>query len=229
MFSNTYPLSNTGFINLGRAKFLCDLIIGALVDIYAHIFQTIGKTAAITAAQMCLPFCSLIMKIVVLKGVHPPRDGIIIVRQCPISMLSFQMSKSHSSAEQEKKNLSKTPKSESIPHVTPFGHGLVTHTTNGHTKIASPLIFEPQTTSTQLGQSSSHANRLTVLVEGLHEHTLGLANVIYSTNSKFKCVSQPLRKAFSYSCQKGGEQLAIQIGRQHIVTGSASQEGKYAQ
>ena len=58
-------------------------------------------------------------------------------------MLSFQMSKSHSSAEQEKKNLSKTPKSESIPHVTPFGHGLVAHTTNGHTKIASPLIFEP--------------------------------------------------------------------------------------
>ena len=38
MFSNTYPLSNTGFINLGRAQFLCDLIIGALVDIYAHIF-----------------------------------------------------------------------------------------------------------------------------------------------------------------------------------------------
>ena len=29
MFSNLYPLSNTGFINLGRAQFLCDLIIGA--------------------------------------------------------------------------------------------------------------------------------------------------------------------------------------------------------
>ena len=28
MFSNLYPLSNTTFINLGRAQFLCDLIIG---------------------------------------------------------------------------------------------------------------------------------------------------------------------------------------------------------
>ena len=46
MFSNLYPLSNTTFINLGRAQFLCDLIIGAPIDICAHIFQTIGKTAA---------------------------------------------------------------------------------------------------------------------------------------------------------------------------------------
>ena len=46
MFSNLYPLSNTTFINLGRAQFLCDLIIGAPIDICAHIFQTIRKTAA---------------------------------------------------------------------------------------------------------------------------------------------------------------------------------------
>ena len=38
MFSNLYPLSNTEFINLGRAQFLCDLITGALIDICAHIF-----------------------------------------------------------------------------------------------------------------------------------------------------------------------------------------------
>ena len=38
MFSNLYPLSNTAFINLGRAQFLCDLITGALIDICAHIF-----------------------------------------------------------------------------------------------------------------------------------------------------------------------------------------------
>ena len=55
-FSNLYPLSNTGFINLGRAQFLCDLITGVPIDICAHIFQTIGKTVA----QTCLPFCSLI-------------------------------------------------------------------------------------------------------------------------------------------------------------------------
>ena len=33
MFFNLYPLSNTGFINLGRAQFLCDLITGVPIDI----------------------------------------------------------------------------------------------------------------------------------------------------------------------------------------------------
>ena len=45
MFSNLYPLSNMTFINLGRAQFLCDLITGEFIDIYAHIFQTIRKIA----------------------------------------------------------------------------------------------------------------------------------------------------------------------------------------
>ena len=184
MFSNLYPLSNTGFINLGRAQFLCDFITGVLIDICAHIFQTMGKTAAQTAAWTCLPFYSLIMKIVVLKGVHPPRDGTILVRQCPISMLSFQMSKSHSSVEWEKQNLSKTPKSESIPHITHFSHGSAAHTALGHTETTSPHIPKPQTTSNQPRQSSSHADKLTVLVKGLHERILGFANVIYSTSSQ---------------------------------------------
>ena len=56
MFSNLYPLSNTTFINLGRAQFLCDLITGVPIDICAHIFQTIGKTAARLVAQTCIPF-----------------------------------------------------------------------------------------------------------------------------------------------------------------------------
>ena len=38
MFSNLYPLSNTAFINLGRAQFLYDIITGALINICAHIF-----------------------------------------------------------------------------------------------------------------------------------------------------------------------------------------------
>lgn len=38
MFSNLYPLSNTGFINLGREQFLCDLIIGVSIDIFPHVF-----------------------------------------------------------------------------------------------------------------------------------------------------------------------------------------------
>ena len=133
MFSNLYPLSNTKFINLGRAQFLCDLITGAPIDICAHIFQTIGKTVARMAARTCLPFCSLLMKIMVLEGVHPLKDGKIMVRLRPISIVSLQASKSHSS---------KAPKSESFPYATPSSHGLATHTMPMHTETTSPITPE---------------------------------------------------------------------------------------
>jgi len=86
MFSNFYPLSNTTFINLGKAQFLCDLTIGALIDICAHIFQTIGKVIARSATQACIPFCSLIMKIILLEGVNPLSNGKMINRPRPISV-----------------------------------------------------------------------------------------------------------------------------------------------
>ena len=85
MFFNLYPLLNTAFINLGRAQFLYDLITGVTIDIYTDIFQTIGKTAVRTAAWTCLPFCSLLMKIMVLKGVRPPTDRKILARLRPLS------------------------------------------------------------------------------------------------------------------------------------------------
>ncbi|KAK9984853.1 hypothetical protein SO802_034378 [Lithocarpus litseifolius] len=127
-FSNLYPLSNTRFINLGRAQFLCGLITGVPIDICAHIFQLIGKTTAQTVARTCLPFCSLIMKIMVLKGVYPPKYGKTLVRLRPISMFSLQASKSHSS---------KAPKSESFPHATSSSHDSATHTTPVHIETAS--------------------------------------------------------------------------------------------
>ena len=83
LHSNLYPLTNMGFINLGRAGFLCDLIIGAQIDIYAHIFQILGKMASQSAARTCLPFCNLIMKILLLKGIRPPKNGIVLPRQGP--------------------------------------------------------------------------------------------------------------------------------------------------
>ena len=129
MFFNLYPLSNTRFINLGRAQFLCDLITEVQIDIYAHIFQLIGRTAAQTVARTCLPFCSLIMKIMLLERVHLPKDRKTLVRLRPLSMVSLQASKSHSS---------KAPKSESFPHATSSGHGSATHTTPVHTETASP-------------------------------------------------------------------------------------------
>ena len=80
MFSNLYPLSNTTFISLGRAKFLCDLISGVPIDICAHIFQIIGKTAAQSTIRTILPFYSLIMKIILHEGVSPSLDEKIVPR-----------------------------------------------------------------------------------------------------------------------------------------------------
>ena len=118
MFSNLYSLSNTAFINLGRSQFLSDLITGAPIDICAHIFQIIGKTAARSAARACIPFCSLIMNIMLLDGVSPPSDGKMMNCPRPISMISLQVSKSHSS---------KIPKSEHISPATSYAHESDTH------------------------------------------------------------------------------------------------------
>ena len=89
MFSNLYPLSNTTFIDLKRAQFLCDLITGAPIDICAHIFQTIRKTATRSAARGCIPFCSLIMKFILREGINPPSDGKMMTRPRPISMITL--------------------------------------------------------------------------------------------------------------------------------------------
>ena len=132
------------------------------IDICAHVFQTIGKTAAQTAAQMCLPFCSLLMKIMIHEGVFPPKDGKFIVRHHPISITSLQKSKSHSFAEWKMQNLSTTPKSEFVQHVNHSGHGSAAHPTPGHTEPISPHIPEPQIVSTQPTQSSSHADPFTI-------------------------------------------------------------------
>ena len=113
VYSNLLPLTNIGFINLGRARFIVDLIIGAQIDICAHILQNLGNTTGRSATRTCLPFCSLIMKILLLKGIHPPKDGTILTQQGPISLQSLKSSKFHLSAERTKKSASKPPKSES--------------------------------------------------------------------------------------------------------------------
>ena len=89
MFSNLYPLSNTTFINLGRAQFLCDLITGESIDIYAHSFQIIRKTVARSVARGCIPFYSLIMKFILREGINPPSYGKMMTRPHPISMITL--------------------------------------------------------------------------------------------------------------------------------------------
>ena len=44
MFHNLYPLSSIGYMNLGRALFLHDLISDVEIDICAHIFHVLRKT-----------------------------------------------------------------------------------------------------------------------------------------------------------------------------------------
>ena len=94
------------------------------------------------------------MKIVVLKGVCQPKDGKILVHLRPISMVSLQASKSHSS---------KVLKSESFS-----SHSSATHTTLVHTETTSPHTLKVQMTSTQHVHPSSQAERLSTLIEGLH-------------------------------------------------------------
>ena len=63
MFHNLYPLSSTGYMNLGRALILHDLIIDEEIDICSHLFHTLSKNVERTASRNCLPFCCLILKI----------------------------------------------------------------------------------------------------------------------------------------------------------------------
>ena len=176
MFFNLYPLLNTEFINLGRAQFLCDLIIRDPIDICAHIFQIIGKTTARSAKRTCIPFCSLIMKIMVLEGVSPPTDGKKMDRLRLLSMFSLQASKSHSS---------KTPKSEPFLHTTSSGQG---STTPVHTEIASPIPSEMQTNSTPSAPLSFQANKLSTVIESVSQRISGLEQLIYSTNNHVQCI-----------------------------------------
>ena len=171
MFSNLYPLSNTAFINLGRAQFLCDLITEVPIDICAHIFQTIGKTVARSAPRTCIPFSSLIMKIMLFEGVHPLTDEKIVPRPPPISMITLQASKSHSS---------KAPKSEPFTHATPSGHVSATLV---HIETISPIPFKMQTTGTP-SAPSSQVDRLSTLIKSMSQQISGLERLLYSTKNQ---------------------------------------------
>ena len=97
------------------------------------------------------------MKIMVLKGVSPPTDGKKMDRLRLLSMISLQVSKSHSS---------KAPKSEPFLHATSSGQG---STTLVHTETVSLIPSEMQTTSTPSAPLSSQADRLSTLIESVSQ------------------------------------------------------------
>ena len=57
MFHNLYPLSSTGYMNLGWALFLYDLITDEEIDVCSHIFCILVKIAKRIASRNCIPFC----------------------------------------------------------------------------------------------------------------------------------------------------------------------------
>ena len=108
MFSNLYPLSSTGYMNLSRALFLHDLISDEEIDVCSHIFHILAKTVNRIASRNCLPFCRLISRILKLKGVHPSADKHPYPRPSLINICILHASMSH---------IKKSPKQES--HATP--------------------------------------------------------------------------------------------------------------
>ena len=86
MFHNLYPLSSTGYMNLGRALFLHDLITDEEINICSHIFHILCKTVARTNSRTCIPFCCLISRILKLKGIYPSEDESPYPKPSPINI-----------------------------------------------------------------------------------------------------------------------------------------------
>ena len=96
MFHDLYPLSSTGYMNLGRALFLHDPIFDEEIDICAYIFHLLCKTVLRTDSRACIPFCCLISRILKLKGVHPSDNDSPYPKQSPINIRTFNASIGHS-------------------------------------------------------------------------------------------------------------------------------------
>ena len=96
MFHNLYPLSSTGYINLGRALFLHDPITDEEIDICAHIFHILCKTVTRIDLRTCIPFCYLISRILKLKRIHPLEDESSYPKPSPINIRTLIASIGHS-------------------------------------------------------------------------------------------------------------------------------------
>ena len=96
MFHNLYPLSNTEYMNLGRALFLHDLIFDIEIDICVHIFHILRKTVVQTDSRICIPFYYLVSRILKLKVIYPSTDESSYPKPCPINLRMLNASIGHS-------------------------------------------------------------------------------------------------------------------------------------
>ena len=117
MFSNLYPLSSTGYMNLGQALFLHDLINDVEIDVCSHIYYILAKTVDRAALRNCIPFCRLILRILKLKGVHPSEDEHPYPRPSPINIRTLHASMSHTKKNTKQESHSTQGSSSSTSHV----------------------------------------------------------------------------------------------------------------
>ena len=96
MIHNLYSLSSTGYMDLGKALFLHDLISDEEINICAHIFHILHKTVLRTDSKACIPFYCLISRILKLKGIHPSEDESPYSKPSPINSRTLNASIGHS-------------------------------------------------------------------------------------------------------------------------------------
>ena len=117
MFSNLYPLSSTGYMNLGWAIFLHDLITDVEIDVCSHIFHIVAKTVDQTALRNRIPFYRLILRILKLKGVHPSKDECPYPRPSTINIWTLHASMSHTKKNTKQESHAAQGSSSSTSHV----------------------------------------------------------------------------------------------------------------
>ena len=115
MFTNLYPLSSIGYMNLSRVLFLHDLITDVEIDVCSRIFHIVAKMVDLFASRNCIPFCCLISRILKLKCVHPFEDEHPYPRPSPINISILHVSMSHT--KKNTKQESHTTQGSSTSHV----------------------------------------------------------------------------------------------------------------
>ena len=126
-----------------------------------YIAKIIGKTATRSTTRTILPFCSLIMKIILREGVSPSSNEKIVPRPQPISIYTLQASKSHSY---------KKPKSEPSTHASPSAYATVTSVQSTGTPFV-PRGFRTAKQSHLIANVFHRLSDLERLLHSFHSHT----------------------------------------------------------
>ena len=101
------------------------------------------------------------MKFILREGINPPSDGKMIIHPRPISMITLQASKSHSS---------RTPKSEPFTYETPHVYALVTPAQSTGTSSV-PHGFQTAKQSHLITNVAHQISELERLLHSFHNQT----------------------------------------------------------